>query len=116
MDISSLVELLKNDKMRDGAYDRYPIRFLGMKYEEGVSDGIIQLQMRMDGLEVFDIKDILPHDDAWITVEKFINTIKKLDTYKSYAVIGFSEYARFLGQEEFITLLINCKRQVRDSG
>lgn len=107
MDISSLVELLKKDSIRDGSYDRYPIRFLSMKYEEGVSDDIIQLQIQMGGLEVFDVKDILVHDDAWVTVENFINSIKQLNQYKNYIVIGFSEYARFLGQEEFISLLIS---------
>ena len=107
MDISSLVELLKNDSIRDGAYDRYPVRFLSMKYEEGVSDDIIQLQIQMGGLEVFDVKDILVHDDAWVTVENFINSIKQLNQYKNHIVIGFSEYARFLGQEEFISLLIS---------
>lgn len=107
MNISSLVELLKNDSIREGAYDRYPVRFLSMKYEEGVSDDIIQLQIQMGGLEVFDVKDILVHDDAWVTVENFINSIKQLNQYKDYIVIGFSEYARFLGQEEFISLLIS---------
>lgn len=107
MDISSLVELLNNDSIRDGAYDRYPVRFLCMKYEEGVSDDIIQMQIQMGGLEVFDVKDILVHDDAWVTVENFINSIKQLDQYKNYIIIGFSEYARFLGQEEFISLLIS---------
>lgn len=107
MDISSLVELLKNDSIRDGAYDRYPVRFLSMKYEEGVSDDIIQLQIQMGGLEVFDVKDILVHDDAWVTVENFINSINQLNQYKNHIVIGFSEYARFLGQEEFISLLIS---------
>ena len=50
----------------------------------------------MGGLEVFDVKDILVHDDAWVTVENFINSIKQLNQYKDYIVIGFSEYARFL--------------------
>lgn len=107
MDIGSLVELMKKDSIRDGAYDRYPVRFLSMKYEEGVSDDIIQLQIQLGGLEVFDIKDILVHDDAWVTVENFINAIRQLNKYKNYIVIGFSEYARFLGQEEFISLLIS---------
>ncbi len=107
MDISSLVELLKNDSIRYGAYDRYPVRFFSMKYEEGVSDDIIQLKTQIGGLEVFDVKDILVHDDAWVTVGNFLNVIKQLNQYKNYIVIGFSEYARFLGQEEFISLLIS---------
>lgn len=107
MDISSLVELLENDRIRDGAYDRYPVRFFSMRYEEGVSDDIIQLQIQVEGLEVFDVKDILVHDDAWVTVEDFINSIKQLNQHQNYIVIGFSEYARFLKQAEFISLLIS---------
>ena len=109
MDISSLVQLIKNDSIRDGAYDRYPVRFLSLKYEEGVSDAIIQLQLQlqMEGLEIFDVRKMLPHNDAWVTVERFIKTMDKLDSCKYYIVVGFSEYARFLGQEEFISLLIS---------
>lgn len=107
MDISSLVELVKNDFGQDGSYDRYPVRFFSMKYEDGTSDAIIQLQMKITGVEVFDIKEILPHEDAWITTDNLRKAIYDLDPSKSYIVIGFSEYARFLRETEFITLILS---------
>jgi len=107
MDISNLVELVKNDFGRDGSYDRYPVRFFSMKYEDGTSDAIIQLQMKIAGFEVFDIKDILPHEDAWITTDNLRKAVYDLDSSKSYIVIGFSEYARFLREAEFISLLLS---------
>lgn len=106
MDVGSLAELIEKDNIRGGAYDRYPVRFFSMKYEEGVLDTLIQLQGRVEGLEIFDVKDVLVHEDAWITIEGFIKAIEKRNCIRNCMVVGFSEYARFLGQEEFISLLI----------
>lgn len=107
MDISSLVELIKSDMERDGSYDRYPVRFFSMKYEEGTADALIQLQIQLSGVEFFDIKDLLPHEDAWFTTDYLTKAIHSLSSMTSYIVVGFSEYARFLTQEEFISLLIS---------
>ena len=107
LDIYSLVEIIKNDRERDGSYDRYPVRFFSMKYEVGVSNALIKIRQQLKDIDLFDIKDLLPHEDAWITVDRFRNAIYSLGAEKSYIVIGFSEYARFLSQKEFISLLIS---------
>lgn len=107
MDINYLVDLIKKDLDRGGSYDRYPVRFLSMRYEEGTSDTLIKLQTKLNAVDIFDVKDILPHEDAWITVDNIRKTIYALDRTKNYIVIGFSEYARFLQQTEFITLIIS---------
>lgn len=107
MDISSLLEIINSDRKREGAYDRYPVRFISMKYEAGVSDVLIKIQQSIKDVELFDIKELLPHEDAWITADKFRKEIFLLDKKRSYIIIGFSEYARFLGREEFTSLLIS---------
>lgn len=107
MDINSLIGLIKNDLGRDGSYDRYPVRFMSMKYEEGTADALIQLQMKLNGVEIVDIKDMLPHEDAWITADHLRKDLYNLDISKSFIVMGFSEYARFLGQAEFVSILIS---------
>ncbi|MCD7817010.1 MAG: BREX-4 system phosphatase PglZ, partial [Bacteroides sp.] len=107
MDVDSLVELIKADMERDGSYDRYPIRFLSMRYEAGVSNVLIKIQQNIKDIELFDIKDLLPHEDAWITVDRLRKAIYSLNAKKSFIVVGFSEYARFLSQAEFISLLIS---------
>lgn len=107
MDIDSLLELIKADLERDGSYDRYPVRFISMKYEAGVSNAVIKIQQSIKDVELFDIKDLLPHEDAWITSERLMKAVSSLDKNKSHLLIGFSEYARFLSQPEFISLLIS---------
>ena len=107
MDIGSLLALIENDYERGGSYDRYPVRFLSMRYEEGTSNALIKLQQSLKGVEIFDIKELLPHEDAWITADKLRKAIYFLDKEKSFIIIGFSEYARFLSEAEFISLLIS---------
>lgn len=107
MEINSLVEMIKEDLERSGSYDRYPVRFFSMKYERGTSESLIQLRHRLDGVEFFDIRNLLPHEDAWITTDRFVSALQELDCRKSYMVVGFSEYARFLSEDEFISLLIS---------
>lgn len=107
MDVSNLLGLIESDLKRDGSYDRYPVRFISMKYEAGVSNALIILQQRMKNVELFDIKDLLPHEDAWITTDRFLKAVRSLDMRKSYIIMGFSEYSRFMGKEDFISLLIS---------
>lgn len=107
MDIHNLIEWIKSDIDRGGAYDRYPVRFFSIKYERGVSEGLIQLQ-QCSGAEIFDIKTLLPHEDAWISPSSLRQTFyESLSPMKSYIVVGFSEYARFLSAEKFITAILS---------
>lgn len=107
MDINGLIKCIEDDLARERAYDRYPVRFFSLKYESGVSEKLIQLQRRT-GIEIFDLKKLLPHDDAWISPENLRRTLyENLSLQKSYMIVGFSEYARFLSTERFITVLLS---------
>lgn len=107
MDIHDLSEWVKSDIDRGGTYDRYPVRFFSVKYERGVSEKLIQLQ-QCSGAEIFDIKKLLPHEDAWISPSSLRQTLyESLSPLKSYIVVGFSEYARFLSAEKFITAILS---------
>lgn len=107
MDITMLTELMDKDLRRNGAYDRYPVRFFSMKYESGVSDTLIQIQKLLNDVEFFDINDLLPHEDGWITADYFRKMLYGLKPQKSFIVVGFSEYARFLDEKDFLSLLIS---------
>ena len=107
MDMESLIDVVKEDLKREGSYDRYPTRFLSMKYEDTTADNIIKLQTNISGVEFYDIKDLLVHEDAWITPDNLYKSICSLNSEKSFIVVGFSEYARFLSQPEFVTLIIS---------
>lgn len=107
MGIDSLIEEVKKDFDRDGAYDRYPIRFLSLKYEDETANNIIKLQINLGNVDIYDIKDLLSHEDAWITPDRLCNAIHNLEPSKSFIVVGFSEYARFLSEADFITIINN---------
>ncbi len=107
MSIGSLSENIKMDLEKNGSYDRYPVRFLSVRYDENTSDTLMQLKKQLAGVELFDIGKILPHEDGWITPQDLKSKLNSLDITKSYMVVGFSEYARFLSREDFGTLLIS---------
>lgn len=107
MSIGSISENIKIDLEKNGSYDRYPVRFLSVRYDEKTSDTLMQLKKQMAGVELFDIGNILPHEDGWITPQNLKCKLNSLDTTKSYMVVGFSEYARFLSREDFSTLLVS---------
>lgn len=111
MDITSILESIKSDLERKGSYDRYPVRFFSMKYAEDTANNIMKLRSEIEKIstntvEIVDIKDFLPHEDGWVTVDNFRNHINGLDNSKSYVIVGFSEYTRFLSNAEFITMII----------
>lgn len=107
MDINNLIECVTNDMNRGRAYDRYPVRFFSLKYERGVSETLIQLHRR-SGAEIFDLQKLLNHADAWISPDNLYRTLSEsLSFQKSYIIVGFSEYARFLSLEKFVTVLLS---------
>lgn len=106
MAISDLVDSIKKDLEQNGTYDRYPVRFMSMKYDEGTLNAIMQLQQQLGDVSIYSIQEILPHDDAWLNSDRFMSAIKKLNPEKSFIIVGFSEYARFLSEKEFVTMMI----------
>lgn len=107
MDVEGLLNLIKQDSEKGGSYDRYPIRFMSMRYEDGTSAALMKLQQSISNTEFFDIQNILPYEDAWITTDRLRKAIYSLDPRKNYIIVGFSEYSRFLSQADFITLVIS---------
>lgn len=111
MSISEMLDSIKIDMELQGSYDRYPVRFFSMKYAKDTATSIMRLRSEIEkmsgfSVEIIDIKDFLPHEDGWITVDNFRNHIYELDFSRSYIIVGFSEYARFLSNAEFITMIL----------
>jgi hypothetical protein len=50
---------------------------------------------------------MLPDEDGWLSVDNLRKNIYALDVSKSHIVVGFSEYARFLSEDAFITVIIS---------
>lgn len=107
MDVETLLNLIKKDEGKGGSYDRYPVRFMSMRYEEGTSAALMKLQQNIPNTEFFDIQNVLPYEDAWITTDHLRKAIYNLDPGKNHIIVGFSEYSRFLSRADFITLVIS---------
>lgn len=107
MNIEVLLNFIKQDAEKGGSYDRYPVRFMSMRYEEGTSAALMKLRQNIPNAEFFDIQNILPYDDAWITTDHLRKAIYNLGTENNHIIVGFSEYSRFLSQADFITLVIS---------
>lgn len=127
MVVSDMLDSIKKDIELQGSYDRYPVRFLGMKYAKDTAESIMKLRSEIEkisgvSVEIIDIKNYLPHEDGWITIDNFRNHIYGLDFSRSYIIVGFSEYARFLSNAEFVSMIlglletenadINIKRRI----
>lgn len=110
MYLEELAESIKKDLLRDKSYDRYPVRFFSINLSINSAKELMQLRNTLNTIseipvEIVDIQNYLPHENGWITIDRFRDLIYNLDKDKSYIVVGFSEYARFLSKEAFITIL-----------
>lgn len=111
METDKLLDIIRDDLNRNGTADRYPIRFWGMPFEQQTANTIISIKNDIQtignslSVEIIDIKDWLPFDDAWITKENFRERVYGLKNDKSYILMGFSEYARFLSNQEFTIVI-----------
>lgn len=56
MNVEALLNLINQDTEKGGSYDRYPIRFMSMRYEEGTSAALMKLQQNIPNAEFFDIQ------------------------------------------------------------
>ena len=107
MDVRGMVELIKKDIGKTNSYDRYPIRFFSVHYEEGVADKLIQLQSQIENAEICDVKDFLANrEDGWFSPDAFCKKICGLYDPKNYIVVGFSEYVRFINEPKFVSMLL----------
>lgn len=110
MYLEELAESIKGDLIKDKSYDRYPVRFFSMNLSINSVKELMELRNTLNEVsenhvEIIDIQNYLPHENGWITADRFRDIIYNLDKDKSYIVVGFSEYARFLSRETFITIL-----------
>lgn len=111
MEICELLDRISNDFNKTGSYDRYPVRFFCLPFDENTSNVLIDINKHVKNssqlkcCEIIDFKNWLRHEDAWITKEYVLNKIRSLENSKNYIVVGLSEYARFLSNAEFITVV-----------
>ena len=120
MHLEELAESVKEDLHKDKSYDRYPVRFFSMNLSINSVKELMELrniinEVSTNSVEIIDIQSYLPHENGWITADRFRDIIYNLEKNKSYIVVGFSEYARFLSRETFFTILYSLLELENDS-
>lgn len=111
MIIDEFSNLAEKDFKSDGSYNRYPVRFYSLEFNEKTENNIIEMckyiqkESPLHNCDIVDLQEWLNHDDAWLSIDIILKRIKSLDCELNYIIIGLSEYIRFLSNSEFITLV-----------
>ncbi len=101
--INSLIQKIKEDKKTKNITEkRFPVRYIFLSNFDILKDLIKEITKI--GINIFEISQLLPKDDGWITKQEFIDKIKKLEDDKDYLLLPFSEIARFYNKQDFNNL------------
>lgn len=101
--INSLIQKIQEDKKtRNVTEKRFPVRYIFLSNYDTLRDLIKEITKI--GINTFEIAQLLPKDDGWITKQEFIEKIKSLDDSKDYLLLPFSEIARFYNKQDFNNL------------
>lgn len=101
--INSLIQKIKEDKKTKNVTEkRFPVRYIFLSNFDTLRD-LIKETTKI-GINTFEISQLLPKDDGWITKQEFIDKIKSLEDNKDYLLLPFSEIARFYNKQDFNNL------------
>ncbi len=101
--INSLIQKIKEDKKTKNVTEkRFPVRYIFLSNFDTLRDLIKEITKI--GISTFEISQLLPKDDGWITKQEFIDKIKSLKDNKDYLLLPFSEIARFYNKHDFNNL------------
>jgi len=101
--INSLIQKIQEDKKtRNVTEKRFSVRYIFLSNYDTLRDLIKEITKI--GINTFEIAQLLPKDDGWITKQEFIEKIKSLDDSKDYLLLPFSEIARFYDKQDFNNL------------
>jgi hypothetical protein len=111
MFIDEFLNLAEIDFKLEGSYNRYPVRFISIKFNKETENNIIEMckyiqkESPLNNCKIVDFQSWLNHDEGWFSVDIILKKIKSLKKDCNYIIIGLSEYIRFLSNSEFITLI-----------
>jgi len=101
--INSLIQKIKEDKKTKNVTEkRFPVRYIFLSKFDTLRE-LIKETTKI-GITTFEISQLLPKDDGWITKQEFIDKIKMLEDDKDYLLLPFSEIARFYNKQDFNNL------------
>jgi len=101
--IESLINKIKEDKKtKNITQKRFPVRYIFLSNFETLKKLVSEI--KKIGIEIFEISQLLPKDDGWISTQEFIEKIKSLNSKKDYLLLPFSEIARFYNKQDFNNL------------
>lgn len=101
--INSLLQKIKEDKnTRNITQKRFPVRYIFLSSFETLKE--LVKETKKNGIQTFELSQLLPKDDGWITKQEFIVKIKRLNPEQDFLLLPFSEIARFYNKQDFNNL------------
>lgn len=102
-ELSILKEVIQEDLDNFSiSANRFPIRFIFLNSHEELKE-IVDL-LYENATNIIELSSFLYDDDSWLSVDQVVKEIKKLNV--SSIIVPFSEYIRFLKDEEFKKILM----------
>jgi len=99
--IKSLIQNIKEDKKtKNVTQKRFPVRYIFLSNFETLKE--LVSETKKVGINTFEVSQLLPKEDGWITKQEFIERIKSLNL--DYLLLPFSEIARFYNKQDFHNL------------
>jgi len=101
--INSLIQKIKEDKnTKNITQKRFPVRYVFLSDFETLKE-LVRVTTKID-IHTFELSQLLPKDDGWITKQEFIYKIKSLSPEQDFLLLPFSEIARFYTKQDFNNL------------
>jgi len=101
--IDSLLQKIREDKnTRNVTEKRFPARYIFLSNFDTLKS-LVKETIR-SGIQTFELSQLLPKDDGWITKQEFIDKIKSLNPGQDFLLLPFSEIARFYTKPDFNNL------------
>lgn len=101
--INSLLQKIREDKnTRNVTEKRFPVRYIFLSNFDTLKS-LVKETIR-SGIQTFELSQLLPKDDGWMTKQEFIDKIKSLNPENDFLLLPFSEVARFYNKRDFNNL------------
>lgn len=97
-----LNKITEDKRTKNISQKRFPVRYIFLSNFETLKQLVNRI--KEIGIKTFELPQLLPKDDGWITKQEFIDKIKNLDTGDDFLLLPFSEIARFYDKQDFNNL------------
>ena len=104
MKLQELIQTIRQEKDSiKPSHRRYPVRFLLLSSYKDLHSILHSINVEVVSLTELEI--FRKNPDSWLFISDILKFIKTLDSKKDFIVLSFSEFVRFLSEDEFYSLM-----------